>query len=790
MRALVCIALAISVGCGGGSRDDRQAVGGVIDAGAPERYAHKAAIAPPVAPAPTTTIGSGPDVGYPEQVRLVLGKGVERPQSPMKVSRLWPIPDRPLAAAFGSSREGATLQLIDVDSATIRWIDTTACVHPVVHTTSDRIVCAGWKGIHALGVDNPTRLWELPLMFRAAGGGRAFGRDPVDPLRGSVIDVSTGKIVSNLLAPDNDTFDDVKAICTDSTGFDIYAWSADGLMRRFRAGFHKTATEVEVVWRRKLARAPSKADLCDETLLIELPIDGSEVRTLTAHHRRTGTPMSRGVDVYGWWPARGAPGIETATAEGLQQRPRSLASPTVITTNQIGGRLVASWADTRLIRSVAGTLMLLDQNGIREWLGAPGSVDHAVMSSSNLLAGSWLSPPQSNAERLVLYELPRPSGGEAGWDILPAHLPASEVIGNGVLMKVPATLETHPGARIEYAKAGNHGVGDVIGDGERLFAGALESRPSVEGGAGIAAFDFAAKKWLWYRDDVCAPNAGVAGLAVADGVLLCGAAELQPGLGAVTAVHPDTGEDLWETELPTVDGVLAAGAAIIAIYGARAATLSPKDGSVVFEIDADRRNVPKVVPVPYGEGALVVAVEPGGDIVARQPGDGTPVWSVGVNGYVRLLFVAGDRAAVQLSTGELFLLAAADGSATAIGKPGPVWHAPGAGPLVFDDPIGASGEALLRAYELDGRERFLTAYAVSGSTGLSKLRTRHPEAPLALMSRHGETRVRLIDPVRGTAMSSHMLPPRSVFTAVFTAFVDGHPIGGVVLHKPLGIQFF
>lgn len=787
MRALVCIALAALAACGGGKSEDSTTERSPIDAGPPARYAHKVPIAPPAAPAPSGTIGSGPDVEYLERVRLVLGKGVERPKSPMKVSKVWPISDRPLAVAYGTTAAGAMLQMIDLDSATIRWVDTEACVHPVVHTTTDRIICAGWKGIHGLNVDSPKRLWEQPLMFRAAGAGRIFARDATDPTRGSVIDVSTGKIVTNLLSPEKDTFDEVEAICYDDDGFDLYAWNDEGVVRKFRGGHHKMATEVDVVWRRKLSHAPSKL-VCGDALLIEVPIPGSEVRTLTAHNRRTGKPLSRGLDVYGWWPAREGDGIETATAEGIQVRNRKLGKPKVIAEARVGGRLVASWADMRLVRSVSGTLMLLDGRGFQSWLGTPGSVDRAVMSSSHLLAGSWLMPSQSNAERLALYRLP-PRDGDGAFDVVPGTTPRSEVIGNGVLMKVPATVEVSPGARVDYPKVGSHGVGEVIVDGERLYAVALESRPSPNGGAGLAAFDFRANKWLWNRDDVCAPNAAVVGLAAADGLLVCGAAELHPGGGAVTAVDSDTGDDRWEIELPTVDRVLAVGDAIVAVYGARSAVLSPADGSVVYEIESDRRNAPQVVVVPHGDGGVVVAVEPSGDLVGRKP-DGTPLWSVAINGYVRKMFVAGDRAAVHLATGELFLVAAGDGAATQLGKPGPTWHAPGGGDLVFDGPIGASGEVLVRAFELDGRQRLFAAYAVAGHTGLSKLRTRDPKAPLALMSRHGATRVRLIEPERGTALSSHMLPPRSVFHAVFTAAVDGRPIGGVVLQKPLGIQLF
>ncbi len=784
---LVCAALTCAA-CGSDKKKDPPAAPAPIATPAVRPLFMRPPLAAlPQAPDPTRTVGRGEKVVYPASRPLVYAHGAKRLDPPMRVQRVWAIPDRPLAAAAGMSRDGATVQMIDVDAGTIRWSDTNRCASPIVHTTTDRIVCAAWKGMKALDVDGGAVRWKSPLMFKAAWKRYAFGRDPEDPTRGSIIEVATGKVVVEVIAPPKQNFDDVKGLCASKRGFELYSWSAAGLMQRYHVARSRVwPVLVARKWRRRYGRRISKTDLCNATLLIELPSPGRAERSLIAVSRKSGKVIGASVAVFGWWPARAGSSIETATRSGVQQRSRTLKIERPLSAVRGPGRLVAQWNALRLVRGAGGTLGLLDKDGVRAWLAAPSRVQHAVITSRRLLAGSWLSPPQSAAEQLTLYDLPEPGDAAVSKSPLPPPAPARVPY---LAAKKPPRVSKVPARVYSLDSAGREGVSHMRLSGTRLYAVTLEGQPSKSRGAGIAAFDFARKKWLWHKENACPLNAFVVGLGVAGGHVVCGAHAHYPARGALVGRLIDTGERSWTVSFPTLDAVAAAGDVVVAIYGDRASVVDAKTGEINWSVSADNGHVPRIVPLEIDGKTRVVVVERG-MIVARDGRTGQAAWSVAFRGTVRRLRAVHRGVAVVLAAGELVVLSGRDGSDRSIGAWSPRWDLAGRADFVIDRPRGSSGEVVLRAHNLDGTERFRAAYAIEGVPAISGWRGQDPASPLLLVSYVYGARMYRLDPRSGALRGAYALPPRTVRGVAFSTVVGGEPVVGALLKRPLAIHLY
>jgi hypothetical protein len=235
---------------------------------------------------------------------------------------------------------------------------------------------------------------------------------------------------------------------------------------------------------------------------------------------------------------------------------------------------------------------------------------------------------------------------------------------------------------------------------------------------------------------------------------------------------------------------------VIAHAGDRASVIAAQSGKVLYELEADNgysvRALPVVLSAADKATTLVVAVEPGGVLVARDAeAGGRAVWARRVaGGYVRELHPAGDGVAVELSGGELVLVAAADGKPVVVEGGASTWRVPGGSDLLFDDAHRVTVTGELHGYGLDGASRFRAAYATPGPLDLAILRGAGEAAFIALVSHRGEAKVLLAEPQSGAISSVHVLSPRWVHGSVWSAIVDGRPVAGAVLHKPFGVQFF
>jgi hypothetical protein len=784
--AIVCV---LAAACGGGGSSSSDAPDDAAPPPTPIRYAIPApSPSPPAPPPPTRTIGRGGAPIYPAPVPLTLAPAVPALDPPLRVNRVWPIPGRPLAAASGTATGGPTLQLIDVDRGLIRW-STTTCGASAAHTTGDRIICASAQGMAGVNVDDGEVLWRSPRVLRAARDRWLLAREPDDPLRGAIIDAQTGQVALEVVAAKGETLEEVRQLCAVDDGFDLIAWSDVGLMRRLHVPRTRGPySEARRVWSKPLGRPPSKIEPCDPIMLVEVPIPGAEERILSAINRKTGVALAGpGLAVLGWWSARAGTGIETATAEGIQVRSRALEVKAQVAAGRSGGRLVAEWQDLRLIRSVAGTMLLLDGKGVRAWLAAPVWNERAVLTGSRILGGSWLSPPYTAADHITLWDLPPRAAPVVD---LPLPPPAPATVPEPPPQRLPKLLPRTPEA-IRLAEAGTYAIGDIVLENARLYVITLESRPDAERGAGLAVFDLATRTWLWHRDDLCG-RAALPGVAVADGVVVCSGQPNYPAHGVLRAVDRETGADRWKLELETVDRVIGGGAAVVAQVGTRAVVVDAASGRKLWELDADNGHVPRVAPIAVGGKSAVISVERGPTgalVVARDPKKGgAPVWSVQARSYVRRLLRTRDGVAALLASGELVTLAAADGATATAGAWAADWLISDRADLLVDFPRASEGVTIVRGFGLDGAEKVRSAVALTPPVDLSDLRG--PGAPLALVSVRGQARVLVVEPGRGRLEAVWALPPDFVRGGVFSAMVGDKSVVGAVAAKPAGVYLF
>jgi hypothetical protein len=180
-----------------------------------------------------------------------------------------------------------------------------------------------------------------------------------------------------------------------------------------------------------------------------------------------------------------------------------------------------------------------------------------------------------------------------------------------------------------------------------------------------------------------------------------------------------------------------------------------------------------------------------GAVVARAPRAGMlPVWALAVRGAVVSIGAAGERIAVELVGGELYLVDPGSGAAVAAAGWAARWRPVTGSDLLLVEPPAPTGAAWeVLAYGADGAPRFAAALPLA-SPWLPGTRGRHPAAPLALAHGPAARRVAVIDPASGEVTARLLLPPRAVPGAVFATVVDGRPVAGALLAEPLGALLF
>jgi hypothetical protein len=177
--------------------------------------------------------------------------------------------------------------------------------------------------------------------------------------------------------------------------------------------------------------------------------------------------------------------------------------------------------------------------------------------------------------------------------------------------------------------------------------------------------------------------------------------------------------------------------------------------------------------------------------VARAPRLGAlPRWALRVDGTVASVTAAGDRIAVALASGELYLVDAAIGTGVvAAAGYATAWAAPGGGALIVREERVAGW--FLAAYDRDGVARFRTGLAGDASWRLSPSRGQDPRAPLVVTDGVSGDRAAAIDPATGFVTRTAMTGAASRATGLaFGTAIDGAAVAGVVLAQPLAIALF
>lgn len=732
--------------------------------------------------------------------------GARQPSDPAAAS-----PPSP-SSAVEVAVERVAVELIDVENGVVLWRDTQHCSGPVVHTSTDRVLCAGWKGTVALDVDSGREVWTTPQIFRAAGSGYVVVRDASQVTVGAIMDVATGRVTNRVQMPEGYDLEEVRYLCADKAGFDMYSWSPAGELRRYRLGRREEVAYL--LWTRRLEQEPSRLSPCDPIVLVETPIPGESARNLRALSRKKGKKLGSRLTQYGWWPAMttdaNAGDIEVVTKNGLELRDRRLGnirargdSPR----RPIGGDSVASWANLRMIRSVAGTTLIIDERGICHWLAAPANVAQVVLTPSHVLAGPWLGNPHSAAENLTLYRLPEPAArkshdtsttgaasvGRVGhvpgksFVDAPAAPPPPPQITTAVLKRMPKT-ETAAVATVAFPKPGDYEVAQVALAGEFLYLAVIPAGGQSVHGLGLAAFNLAERSWGWYRERACARNGEVVGIAITERAVICATRELFPGPGVLKALARDTGAPLWTLRAVTLDRAMGAGNTVVAFAGARAQVVDATTGEVAFELASDNGHLPRVVLA----GDLIIGVEGSdtGSLIVARRADGAPVWASAVRGYVSDLRPMADAVAIHTHAGELFLMSTADGAVRAVDGKSMQWKDSGGGDLAFDSARGRQGELIMWAYDARGKERFRASYPTIIDWVPAPLRAPLRKAPVLLMSRQPEPRLLHIDPETGDITARHVAPSRAFRQSVFSTVVKGRPQVGMVLREGLAVQLY
>jgi outer membrane protein assembly factor BamB len=212
---------------------------------------------------------------------------------------------------------------------------------------------------------------------------------------------------------------------------------------------------------------------------------------------------------------------------------------------------------------------------------------------------------------------PSPSEGEDG-DAFDAHVNAVDLRGDPA-WEAPAQLDAV--AVVPVSVAGDAAyVADVDGGVTAIAAASGEQRWSVDVGTTVAG----------------APT-------VADGRVYVATVGSRTAPGAVVALEPGTGEELWRTDEETissnlVSAVVVADDALLVLEASSVVSLDPADGRLRWrtEIVNPLRNPPfffqgTATPAPIAAGDAVVALDVSGRVYAFDAATGVERWDQALN---------------------------------------------------------------------------------------------------------------------------------------------------------------
>ena len=752
-------------------------------------------------------------IGRSQAPQPVVREGLEgAPATPLQLPTAWPVPGTARAVVYGQDGGKPAIELVDIDRGTVLW--RTGDAAPIVGVTADAIVCADARGIRAFSVDGKPR-WRRDATFIAMTDDHvieAGAPGSIDGRAASVIsDAGTGDEVARVKLPAGVTSDSVIAACGDA-GRELFAAGQDGKLTHVVEAKGGPA----VGWSVALGTVFAIDACTGDSVLVTASTDAGT--TLYAIARQTGAITGRIDGVRGYWPARdGTDRLEVSTVAGVMLRARALTSGSgdaVPVALPVLGELLAKRGDRRLVRATKTTAALLDKHGVRAYL--PLAELGAVLGDDSVLAADWMGP---RAETLRRLRVPPPY--RRVLRLWPERAPVG----------VPAELRDLPPvgelpAGVAKPAVAMHSVEAIaLGQGE-LYVATLEVDPDDQKPAGVARFDLGTRTWRWVRGDGCGPGVPVA-LAVAREVVVCAA---RGKTASVRATSVD-GTPRWEWHGDGVDGVTAAGDVVVVSDADRAHVLDARDGHLLGEIDSDDGGPPRAAVLDIAGMTMIVSAERG-RVVGRLPRvQFAPAWSLAVAGVVRSIEPSADGALVALEDGDAYRVDARTGVAIALPGIGLVWRAPGdlvtgeaaGGPIPPEKmpeppqpklplpkpppapkdpnfepphiatpwppppPMADSWQYTL--YELAGGLRARNDYALPPP--VAPAAARGPgDSPLVVEYGPGLREAIVIDARRGDPLRRVRLPDEAGSGLAFAAVVDGKPIVGTVLAKPLRVVLF
>jgi hypothetical protein len=708
-------------------------------------------------PAPWTgAIGRGPAPSPLLPVRVQSAV----PLVPLTARALWTVPGTGAARAVASGvAAGApAIELIDIDAGALRW-RSDGCPE-VVHVAGGAVVCAAAAGVIGLGLDDGGERWRAEGTFAAATGDLV-----VTAIGGvaTVVDSGGGGEAARFDLPAGIAGGDLVGACRRDGAVDVWAWTAAGLIRLDVRG--RAATPA---WTAALPRpsgSRTTVEPCDD--IVVLAADGADGLTVHAVARRDGRVVGGPLRARGLWSARAGEGLglELATDAGVERRRRDLGAPVAVAAAR-AGRLIAERGPRRLV-AAAGGFLLLDGDGDGAPLPAPADAS-AVLGDRHLLVAA--------------------GGAIRRWHLPAASAPAADVAEPDErtiahLADLPAPVAVEPSALLALPSAGSQGVAAVAVD--PVEPAWIYAAPREAAGAGLALLDARTRQWRWHTPEGCPAAAGPVAIAIAGERVLCAAGS------SVRAVARADGAAGWTfTASGAVDALVGAAGAVAATVDDQVVVLDAASGVELARFADDRGGAPAVAMIAVAGEPLVVAAERGG-VVARAPRLGAlPRWALRVDGTVASVTAAGDRIAVALASGELYLVDAATGTGVvAAAGYATAWAAPGGGALIVREERAAGW--FLAAYDRDGVARFRTGLAGDVSWRLSPSRGQDPRAPLVVTDGVSGDRAAAIDPATGFVTRTAMTGAASRATGLaFGTAIDGAAVAGVVLAQPLAIALF
>ncbi|MBK7077873.1 MAG: hypothetical protein IPH44_36975 [Myxococcales bacterium] len=664
------------------------------------------------------------------------------------------------AALSGRDADGPAIDLIDVDAGVVRWRNRSAAL-PAVAVLGARVFAAA--GEHVVALERATGREVARLDGRwLRGVATAAGAVAAIATAGGVALLVDDRLGPPAALPAGSLATDVAALCELDGRFAL-AWR-DGQLQRWDLG----GAAVAVRWAVATPRPERVA--CDAAPIVVA--GGGEVRAIGVDGALVGGPRAA---ADAWPDPRDPTRVELATVAGVERRTRDLATAEALVPVAVD-HLIAARGARRLARDLDGDPLLLDGDRALA-LAAPAGEPVIVAGAAGFVAGPWRWP------RVSQQQLPT----RFTWPAVPTDAPA-------IGLAAPPRALAPAAARIDLPPAqppppgveragGAWAVGAVAidpFDAERLYAVVLDDRPTATTGAGLASYDLHADRWRWLVPDGCPPGTPIA-LAAAGPVVACAARGPVVGAGAVRAVAADTGAPAWRWGGPTVDAILGGGGVVVILAGAAVEVVDAASGWSLARWRTSDGFLARIAVATRGTDTRIASVEHGALVVRSRAIAWLPLTATAIDGAVAAVFAVGDRWAVALTDGRLYLVAD-DGAATSAGVVAGPWQPRGDRAVVTRPVEGHDGAVL--AVDARGIPRVAATLPGLWPTVVGA-RAALPGAPLAVGTDAGDAVV--LDP-DGAPLARVAMPDAA--PQLFATVIDGAPAAGAVLAQPLRVVRF